>query len=267
MKGDNNRKYLGKEDNILEYYGRHKKYGTAIRIVETDEIFDTRTQYAEYLGVNVSMVSMCISGRVKTCRGYHIELIDALLIHELTDEICDILYDMTGVSCEWRMHPTRPNVYVSDAGIIAKNIRGRIVIKKQHPINSGYLVVSVGDLGTNKTMNGNVLVHRLVAETYIPNYYGKPEVNHKDGNKFKNNVDNLEWCTKKENMQHASEHGLCYMEMVRVVETGQVYQSYTACARAIGGTLSGIHDCKTGRQHQHRGYHFEFLDEGDTYDD
>ena len=71
----------------------------------------------------------------------------------------------------------------------------------------------------------------------------------------------------KENMRHASEHCLCYMEMVRVVETGQVYPSYTDCARAIGGTVSGIHDCKSGRQRQHRGYHFEFLDEGDIYDD
>lgn len=250
----------------MEYYGRYKTYGTAIRIVETGEIFDTRTQCAERLGVNVSMISMCLSGMAKTCRGYHIELIDSLLIHELTDEIRDILYDMTGVVCEWRMHPTRPNVYVSDIGIIAKNQRGRIIIKKQHLINSGYLVVSVGDIGTNESMNSNELVHRLVAETFVPNYYEKPEVNHKDGNKFNNYVGNLEWCTKKENMRHASEHGLCYMEMVRVIETGKVYPSYTACAREIGGTISGIHDCKSGRQRHHRGYHFEFLDEGDVYD-
>ena len=251
----------------MEYYGRYRSYGTAIRIVETGEIFDTRTQCAQHLGVNVSMISMCLSGKAKTCRGYHIELIDELLIHDLTDEIIDILHEMTGVVCEWQMHPTRPNVYVSDTGIIAKNQRGRIVVKKQHIINSGYLVVSVGDIGTNKSTNGNELVHRLVAETYIPNRFEKPEVNHKNGDKFDNFVENLEWCTKKENMEHASKHGLCYSEMVRVVETGQLYPSYTACARAIGGTLSGIHDCKTGRQRQHRGYHFEFLDEGDVYDD
>lgn len=251
----------------MEYYGRYRTYGTAIRIVETGEIFDTRTQCAEHLNVNVSMISMCLSGKVKTCRGYHIELIDMLLVHEITDEIRDILYDMTGVFCEWRMHPSRPNVYVSDTGIVAKNQKGRIVVKKQHVINSGYLIVSAGDVGTNENMNSNVLVHRLVAETYVPNDYDKPEVNHKDGDKFNNIADNLEWCTKKENMRHASDHGLCYMEMVRVVETGQIYPSYTACAKAIGGTISGIHDCKSGRQRQHRGYHFEFLDEGDIYDD
>ena len=137
------------------------------------------------------------------------------------------------------------------------------------------LKLSIGNKGyyhfTMKNKNEGLLlrcsIHKVMAETFIPNPNNYPIINHKDGNKNNWSLDNLEWCTKKENMQHASEHGLCYMEMVRVVETGQVYQSYTACARAIGGTLSGIHDCKTGRQHQHRGYHFEFLDEGDTYDD
>ena len=249
----------------LEYYGRYKSYGTAIRIVETGELFDTRTQCAEHLGVNVSMVSMCLSGRAKTCRGYHIELIDELLIHDITDEIIDKLESMTGVRCIWRMHPSRPNVYVSDTGIIAKNQRGRIVVKRQHLINSGYLVVSIGDIGTNRSMNANELVHRLVAETYVPNHYGKPDVNHEDGDKFNNYAYNLSWCTKKENMEHASRNRLCYSEWVRVLETGQLYPSYTACARAIGGTISGIHDCKTGRQQQHRGYHFEFLEEGEEY--
>lgn len=70
--------------------------------------------------------------------------------------------------------------------------------------NSGYYKVLLSYEGSRR----NVLVHRLVAETFINNPEKKPCVNHKDGCKKNNNVKNLEWVTHEENNIHAVKTGL-----------------------------------------------------------
>ena len=69
---------------------------------------------------------------------------------------------------------------------------------------SGYLVCNLSINGIRRKKK----IHRLVAIAFIPNPQNKPQINHKDGVKSNNKVTNLEWCTSKENMNHAVKSGL-----------------------------------------------------------
>jgi hypothetical protein len=70
-------------------------------------------------------------------------------------------------------------------------------------------VYSTASVGLRKNTKRKLfLVHRLIAEAYIPNPENKPQVNHIDGNSLHNWIDNLEWATQPENMQHAQDNGL-----------------------------------------------------------
>ena len=82
---------------------------------------------------------------------------------------------------------------------------GGIAIKKEailtpQQIRCGYYRIGLTDENKKRKM---FLVHRLVATAFIPNPQNKSEVNHIDGNKKNNNLENLEWCTRGENLKHA----------------------------------------------------------------
>lgn len=81
------------------------------------------------------------------------------------------------------------------------NVRSlkRNILLRQSPDRKGYLHIIL--YKNNKSKVGRI--HRLVAETFIPNPENKPQVNHKDGNKLNNCVNNLEWVTNSENQKHA----------------------------------------------------------------
>ena len=82
--------------------------------------------------------------------------------------------------------------------------RNKPYILSQSNTTTGYKKVELVKDGVIKSKK----VHRLVAKAFIPRIKGKNIINHKDGNPKNNHVDNLEWCTQSENMQHAYDVGL-----------------------------------------------------------
>ena len=78
------------------------------------------------------------------------------------------------------------------------------MISTGYKTKNGYVYQTLLKNGQRKTFK----LHRLVAQVFIPNPYNKPQVNHIDGDKTNNRSDNLEWVTRKENLNHAYKTGL-----------------------------------------------------------
>ena len=81
-------------------------------------------------------------------------------------------------------------------------VRGNLMSLKKS--RSGYLMCLIQKDGVRK----NMTTHRLIAKTFIPNPKNKPQVNHKNGIKDDNRVENLEWCNRSENINHAYANNL-----------------------------------------------------------
>lgn len=94
--------------------------------------------------------------------------------------------------------------FISNLGRL-KGRSGKII--KTYLNADGYRVICLKPEGRNGKAK-SVRIHRLIAEAFIPNPDNKPFINHKDGNKQNNSIENLEWCTNQENVKHAFDTGL-----------------------------------------------------------
>ena len=91
-------------------------------------------------------------------------------------------------------------------------------IYKLDILSSGYCSVRV-TLGS-RSKKVHILIHKAVAYTFLTNKDGLPEVNHKDGNKTNNYVNNLEWCTSHDNQHHKYDTGLFDMDKIKGENNG-----------------------------------------------
>ena len=108
----------------------------------------------------------------------------------------------------WLTIVEHPDYEVSNKGRVRNKRNGR-VLKPMPNRDGGYYRVA---------LNGKCYyIHRLVAGAFFDGDHHNIDVNHIDGNKSNNELPNLEWCTRKENIHHAWINGLKYPSVVRVV--------------------------------------------------
>ena len=103
-------------------------------------------------------------------------------------------------------------------------------------IKVGYRIVTLSKKGTHHKK----YIHRLVAEAFISNPYNKKYVNHIDGNKQNNRIDNLEWCTASENNLHAFKTGLKKVtekQRIQASKNGKIYCSKNVIQYDLNGNF------------------------------
>jgi len=146
--------------------------------------FESIKEAAKVVGCHSRAIGLVLCGKNPTAKGYTWKYTNAKTDNTEIDAI------------EMKIIPDFPNYMVSKKGDVY-NVRNKRIIK---PIlnKNGYVYVTLCVSGKKK----NRYIHTLVAKCFIDNPENKLFVNHIDGNKTNNNIDNLEWCTQSENTKH-----------------------------------------------------------------
>jgi hypothetical protein len=147
------------------------------------------------------------------------------------------------------------NYYVSSLGRF-KNKKG-VIMKDYKPHHSGYIYLRVNIK--------KYALHRLIAQTFIPNLENKPFVNHIDGDKTNNSVSNLEWCTCSENNLHNHKIGLTKGNTRKIIqydlEMNEIKKFYRIldASKELNISYSCIKDVLKEKQKSSKGFIFKYL--------
>lgn len=151
------------------------------------------------------------------------------------------------------------NYEISDLGQV-RNIKTKYILKGNKK-KTGYLEYCLYINGEKKTYLG----HILVAKLFLPNPFNYDQVNHKDGNKKNNSVNNLEWTTSSGNNSHAWQNNLNTPHILRPVEQynlmGEYIQTFPSIASAVNTTgASKIREVANGNRKSSGGYIWKWVE-------
>jgi hypothetical protein len=170
---------------------------------------------------------------------------------------------------KWRDIPGFDNYEISSFGRVRRKesyfIRtdGRIRLFKEKILsacyNKGYIFVHLQKTGYGKKYP----VHRLVATSFIDNPSSLAQVNHKNGIRDDNRIENLEWVTNEENSRHSrwvlgKDTGIQNRIPIRCLNNGEIYTSSREAAKKLGISYWGISKVLKKKCKQAYGYKFEY---------
>ena len=150
---------------------------------------------------------------------------------------------------------------ISTEGLVRNDKSYRIIKTKKD--KCGYILVHLSHNGKDK----NYSIHRLLACAFIDNVENKATVNHIDGDKENNSLDNLEWATIKENNKHAYNMGLFPLrktiesrrKKVKCINNDKIYDSVCEASKELGIKQQYISRVCLGYRKQTKGYSFIFV--------
>lgn len=128
------------------------------------------------------------------------------------------------------------------------------------PRSNGYGYKKVGLRRGGQTYE--LLVHRLVAAAFMSGYTPYVKIRHR-GENGDNHVNNLFFASEKRVGHLIRDHAPIRPRRVRIIETGEVFRGAQAVAERIGSHRSAVHTVLRGERKSHRGYSFEYFNEGD----